>query len=127
MTSIRPYLLRAANEWISDNGLTPHILVDATIDGVVVPPEYIQEGKIALNICPTAVRDLTIDNDYLFFNARFAGIVTSIEAPLKALLAVYAKENGRGIIFPEEEADIMDAQPEKISADYSRPHLKIVK
>lgn len=124
-TSKRPYLLRAINEWILDNHLTPHILVDAATDNVAVPRQYIEDGRIVLNISPTAVRDLEIGNDQLVCGARFSGNAFTICVPILNILAIFAKENGMGIVFPEETADETAApvtdRLEKV------PHLKLVK
>ena len=125
MTSKRPYLLRAINEWIVDNGMTPHILVDALADGVQVPQQYIEDGKIVLNISPTAVRELEIGNELLFFNARFGGQFFNLHIPINSVLAVYAKENGMGVIFPDEEQEGAEtAGKEPLE---KAPHLKLVK
>ncbi len=130
MTSTRPYLLRALYEWIVDNGLTPHVLVDAKVELVEVPQQYIEDDKIVLNITPNAIRDLDIGNETLRFSARFAGKSQHITVPITAVLAIYARENGKGMLFPEEEAkaDISADMPEP---DHSRPlkkpHLKIIK
>ena len=74
MTSSRPYLVRALYEWILDNGCTPHVVVDALIDGVEVPQEHVKDGQIVLNVSPVAVQDLIIDDHYVSFNGRFAGV-----------------------------------------------------
>lgn len=124
MTSKRPYLLRAINEWIVDNGLTPHILVNALADGVQVPQQYVEDGKIVLNVSPNAVRELEISNELLSFNARFGGQFFNLHIPIKSVLAVYAKENGIGVIFPEVEQDPEAAGEEPLE---KVPHLKLVK
>lgn len=124
-TSKRPYLLRAINEWILDNLQTPHILVDAVADKVVVPREYIEDGRIVLNISPNAVRDLEIGNDMLMCSARFSGRSFAIRVPVQHILAIYAKENGMGIVFPEEEADVTaDTERNRLE---KAPHLKLIK
>jgi stringent starvation protein B len=106
MTSMRPYLLRALHEWILDNGLTPYVLVDANHEKVEVPSQYIENGRIILNITPMAVQGLTMDNDWISFSARFSGKAFSVFIPVAAVLAIYAKENGKGMFFqPEEESD----------------------
>ena len=104
MTSPKSYLLRAFYDWIVDNGFTPYVLVDAKRPGVEVPSEYVQDGKIILNIAPGAVHTLCMDPQGLSFSARFRGIAQDIRVPLVAIKAVYAKENGRGMVFPEDEA-----------------------
>jgi len=129
MTSRRPYLLRAMNEWILDNGNTPHILVDALAEGVEVPGQYVKDGKIVLNISPNAVRELELGNEQVLFNARFDGRVFNIRIPVKYVLAVYAKENGMGIVFPEEEMETeveTKVEPKNITLEKA-PHLKLVK
>ncbi|HTT09131.1 MAG TPA: ClpXP protease specificity-enhancing factor [Gammaproteobacteria bacterium] len=103
MTSPKSYLLRAFYDWIVDNGLTPYVLVDARQRGVEVPLQYVQDGKIILNIAPGAVHTLSMDPKGLSFSARFRGIAQDIHVPLPAIKAVYAKENGRGMVFPEDE------------------------
>ncbi len=106
MTPMRPYLLRALHEWIIENGLTPYLLVDATRPQVEVPQQFIEDGKILLNVSPTAVQGLTLDNEWVTFNARFSGKPTSVFVPVYAVIAIYAKENGRGMFFqPEEDTD----------------------
>lgn len=103
MTPSRPYLLRAFYEWIVDNRQTPYIVVSADLPGVDVPKDYVENGRIILNISPSAVRSLSMANDHVAFNARFAGIPYDIYIPIRAVTAVYAKENGRGMVFKEEE------------------------
>lgn len=124
MTSSRPYLLRALHEWILDNSLTPYILVNAEQNGVEVPQQFVDEGKIVLNIAPRAVHGLTIGNDWLSFDARFGGSPMTVQVPVAAVLAVYAKENGQGMVFAEEgdEPPPSDSGPER-----GRPRLKVVK
>ena len=104
MTSYRPYLLRALTEWINDNGMTPHILVDAGVEGVRVPPGVVREGKVVLNIADRAVVGLHMDNEWLGFTARFGGVSQSVNVPMGAVLAVYARETGQGMVLPEEVA-----------------------
>jgi len=126
MNSSRPYLIRAIHEWILDNEMTPHLLVDIEGDGVDVPAQQGQNGKIVLNISPQAVEGLMLGNDAIGFRARFGGIATDVYVPVAAVLAVYAKENGRGMVFSEE-----DNTPEPGDGSSPRqgrkPNLKIVK
>lgn len=106
MTSTRPYLLKAFYQWIVDNSLTPYIVVMADLPGVDVPAQYVeQDGRIVLNISPTAVRDLSVDNNHIGFSARFGGVPYTVYAPMRAVSAIYAKENGRGMVFKEDELD----------------------
>lgn len=104
MTPSRPYLLRAFYEWLLDNELTPHLLVDANVRMVQVPQQYVREGQIVLNIAPNAVVALTMDNDAVSFNARFGGVPHQVYIPMAAVLAVHARENGVGTFFPPEAA-----------------------
>lgn len=126
MTSNRPYLIRALYDWLVDNNLTPHLLVDATRDQVVVPDQFVEEGRIVLNVNPTAVRGLDLGNDYITFNARFGGTPMDVVVPPDAVLGIYARENGRGMLFPEEGPD--DTPPDDDSRPpRDRPTLKVVK
>ena len=102
MTSHRPYLLRALYEWIADNGMTPHLLVDATRPGVRVPPHTVQDGKVVLNIAARAVSHLDMDNDSVAFTARFGGVSQAVIVPVDAVLAIYARETGQGMALPDD-------------------------
>lgn len=104
MTSHRPYLLRALYEWIADNGMTPHVLVDATRDGVRVPPQTVKDGKVVLNIADRAVARLEMDNDSVRFTARFGGVSQQVMVPIAAVLAIYARETGQGMALPDDVA-----------------------
>ncbi|WP_176920408.1 ClpXP protease specificity-enhancing factor [Superficieibacter sp. BNK-5] len=104
LTPRRPYLLRAFYEWLLDNQLTPHLVVDVTLPGVHVPMEYARDGQIVLNIAPRAVGNLELANDEVRFNARFGGVPRQVSVPLAAVLAVYARENGAGTMFEPETA-----------------------
>lgn len=130
MTPSRPYLVRAIYEWINDNHLTPHVLIDAARPGVEVPAAYVKDGRIVLNIAPSAVRDLFIRNEALSFSARFGGVPMQVHAPMAAVLAIYARENGQGMFFdgdedfpPDDGGDDAPPAPEKPS----RPTLRVVK
>lgn len=129
MTSNRPYLLRALYEWIGDNNMTPHILVDAAVPGVAVPEHAIQKGKVILNIDQAAVRELDMGNEWVTFNARFSGRQHQVSVPVEAVLAIYSKENGQGMMFAQED----DSEPpdgsdtDGTGKPDRRPHLKIVK
>lgn len=105
MTSSRPYLLRAFYEWIVDNNATPYVVVNAEFPHVSVPQEYVENGRIVLNISPGAVRSLLLANDHVEFNARFAGVPHDIYVPMRAVTAIYAKENGRGMVFKDDDED----------------------
>ncbi|MGF1700029.1 ClpXP protease specificity-enhancing factor [Photobacterium makurazakiensis] len=104
MTPRRPYLLRAFYDWLVDNDLTPHLVVDATLPGVKVPMEFVSDGQIVLNIAPRAVGNLELGNEAVSFSARFSGRPHTVIVPLYAALAVYARENGAGTMFEPEAA-----------------------
>ncbi|RRQ23137.1 ClpXP protease specificity-enhancing factor [Thiohalobacter thiocyanaticus] len=132
MTPSRPYLIRAINEWIIDNGQTPYLLINADYPGAEVPRQFVDEGKIVLNINPTAVAGLELGNDYIMFSARFQGRAWEIVIPVPAVLAIYAQENGRGMMFNEEEygpepPDGGGPDQDKSDDDKGRPSLKVVK
>ena len=143
MTSSRPYLIRALYEWIVDNDCTPYILVDSHIGGVQVPQEHVNtDGQIVLNINPSAVVDLQMDNDCVSFNARFGGIPTDIYVPSRSILGIYARENGQGMIFePDLETDPEPPKPKMPKPELTpesgsgtdpgaggkRPSLRVVK
>jgi len=98
----RPYLLRALNEWILDSGCTPHVLVDATVAGVVVPEEHVKDGRIVLNLSPSAVRGLDIGPHALTCDSRFSGRSFALYLPMASIVAVYARETGEGMVFEAE-------------------------
>ena len=100
----RPYLLRAMHQWITDSGHTPHVIVDAERAGSDVPHAYVQEGKIVLNLSYSATQRLKIDNDTVEFDARFAGVIHHVRFPVGAVLGVYARETGEGMMFPDQDA-----------------------
>lgn len=99
----RPYLARAIYDWICDNNLTPYILVDATQQNTMVPEQFIKDGQIVLNIVPHAVHSFFMDKDAIAFSARFGGVSRDIYVPFKALIGIYAKENGQGLFFDASE------------------------
>lgn len=111
MTSSRPYLLRALWDWITDNGMTPHLLVDATVDGTVVPDAFVEQGKITLNVGPAAVQGLELGDEYVSFSARFAGSPMDVFVPQTAVMAIYARENGQGMMFGSEPGPDPDPGP----------------
>ncbi|AKH68880.1 stringent starvation protein B [Spongiibacter sp. IMCC21906] len=130
MTSSRPYMVRAIYEWVADNNCTPYILVNAEMEGVQVPQQYIQDGQIILNISSSAVVGLDIGNDELSFNGRFGGVPQSVHVPLAAVLGIYARENGQGMLFDADEPQ-PPMPPSPSSSDSNkndaRPKLKVVK
>ena len=129
MTSNRPYLVRALYAWISDNDMTPHVLVDAAVEGVSVPHQAIQKGKVILNIDHAAVRELEIGNEWLTFSARFSGKHHAVSVPIEAVMAIYSKENGQGMMFAVDDDSALPPDPDggpDLKAT-KRPHLKVVK
>ena len=128
MTSHRPYLLRALYEWIADNGLTPHLLVDATRPGVQVPPHAVQDGRVVLNIADRAVAGLEMDNEQIRFSARFGGVSQAVRVPVGAVLAIYARENGQGMALPDDPVagDGEHDAPAESSPPAARPGLSAV-
>jgi len=128
-------MIRALYEWITDNHMTPHLLVDATHPQAVVPAQFVEDGKIVLNINPTAVRALVLGNGQIEFGARFGGVAMEVRVPVGAVLGIYARENGHGILFPDDGPEIEDTQETEDKSTEStapkpprkRPTLKIVK
>ena len=103
MTSSRPYIVRALYEWILENDCTPYILVNALADSVQVPQQFVKKGQIVLNVSPVAVRELQLEDDAVYFNGRFGGMPMDIYVPMTAVMGIYAKENGQGMIFDMDE------------------------
>jgi stringent starvation protein B len=130
--SRRPYLLRAMHEWISDSGNTPHVIVDALRAGVEVPSAYIKDGKIVLNLSMTATQRLQLKNDGIEFDARFAGVAHHVRVPMVAVLGVYARETGEGMIFSDAEGEPTPPEPSQPvgpqpSGEPRRARLTVVK
>ena len=131
----RPYLLRALHEWITDSGETPHLVVDASAAGVAVPRQYVKDGKIVLNVSFTATQLLKMGNEFVSFEARFGGTSQAVQVPVRAVLGIYARETGQGMIFPEGDADpdptdgppaaASDGKPARALG--KRPKLQVVK
>jgi stringent starvation protein B len=130
----RPYLLRAFYDWIVDSECTPHLIVDATKPGVEVPQQFVEDGKIVLNIAPRSVVQFSMDKEAVAFNARFSGQPMQVYVPLYAIEGIYARENGAGTIFQEELAyqdlDKVSLEPKADSGKektVKRPTLTVVK
>ncbi len=125
----RPYLLRAMHEWISDCGNTPHVIVDAETEGIEVPRAHIKDGKIVLNLSMNATHRLTMGAEEVQFDARFAGVNHHVRFPVSAVLGIYARETGEGMVFSEQ--DLGPEPPSRpTNADEGaprRPQLKVVK
>ena len=120
--------MRALYEWIVDNECTPYVLVDASVDGVMVPEQFVKDNQIVLNISPDAVVDLHITNQAVSFNGRFGGVATDVYVPVSAVVGIYARENGQGMVFdPEEPADPDDTPPDDPPSQSRRPVLTLVK
>lgn len=132
MTPSRPYLIRAMYDWIIDNGMTPHLLVDTKNEQVIVPRQYEEEGKIILNISTTAVQSLDLGQETVSFQARFDGEPMNVVVPIEYVLAIYTRENGQGMMFADDD---QSPPPDDGSKDQSKdndaktkhPHLRVVK
>lgn len=127
MTPSRPYLIRALYEWIVDNEMTPYVLVDAEHSGAQVPSRYVENGKIVLNVAPAAVNDLQMNNSAVAFNARFGGAPHNIVVPVQAVVAIYARENGKGMVFTDEGGDDTSPPSDPGTTKSKRPNLHVVK
>ena len=123
-TEWRPYLLRAMHEWMSDNGYTPHIVVNADVDGLVVPEEHVSDGKIILNVSQSATKDLIITNQLMSFKTRFACIPQTVKIPISAVLGIYARETREGISFESEHQSL--GQDHSGKGMPGRPRLRVV-
>jgi stringent starvation protein B len=131
MSSNRPYLLRALYEWIGDNQMTPHLLVDAGRDGVQVPASAVKDGRVVLNVAARAVSHLDLGNREIRFLARFGGVSQQVIVPVSAVLAIYAQETGQGMMLPDDGAALApeapDDPPEPPAEGRKGGHLRIVK
>jgi stringent starvation protein B len=127
MSSSRPYIMRALYEWILENECTPYVLVNAGAANVDVPRQYVKDGQIVLNISPMSVVDLEINNDAMRFNGRFGGVPTDVYVPTSAVLGIYARENGQGMVFDDEALPDPPTEPSPPPATDKKPSLKVVK
>ncbi len=127
----RPYLLRAMHQWMTDSGHTPHVIVDAERSGVEVPRAYVKDGKIVLNVSFNAAQRLNLGNDWIELEARFAGVAQHVRFPVNAVLGIYARETGEGMVFSEQDAGPEPPNKPTPASDDSggrgRPQLKVVK
>jgi len=124
----RPFLLRAMHQWIAECGHTPHVIVDAGREGAEVPRAYVKDGKIVLNLSEGATQRLRLGNDEVEFDARFAGVIHHVRFPVSAVLGIYARETGEGMVFSEQ--DLGPEPPKRPTAAEEgarRPQLKVVK
>ena len=129
VSSRRPYLLRAMHEWISDNRQTPHLVVDADAEGVEVPRQYVKDGKIILNVSHNATSALKLGNEAIDFTARFGGAARAVHIPIRAVLGIYARESGQGMVFNDSDLspEPPGGKPTPGPEDARRSHLKVVK
>jgi stringent starvation protein B len=128
MTPLKPYLVRAVYDWIVDNRFTPYLLVNAEVPGTVVPMSFVENGQIVLNLRPEAINALDLGEDGVRFNARFAGQPMRVDIPNAAILALYAQENGRGMVFDNEDEGEDKPQPEPPQPEPpKKPVLRVVK
>lgn len=123
-TKQRPYLIRAMHEWMIDNDLTPHIVVDALHEGVDLPTAHVNDGKVVLNISYAATRGLELGNADISFGARFGGVERSLSIPVTAVLGIYSRETGQGMVFSDDEHE---PPPPSGGDDSGKPNLKVVK
>ena len=126
MTPSKPYLVRALYEWLLDNEMTPHVLVDANAESVMIPQGIATDGKVVLNLAPSAIQQLEMTNEYLSFSARFSGVAQNVYCPMTSVLAIYARENGEGTMFAEDVPQEKDGA-DKADKKSKPPGLKIVK
>ncbi|AOU99772.1 ClpXP protease specificity-enhancing factor [Acidihalobacter yilgarnensis] len=133
MTSSRPYLLRAIYQWVVDNNHTPHMLVDASGEDVQVPTQFVQDGRIVLNVAPQAVQALNLGDEYVSFSARFAGRAQEVFVPVQRVMAVYSRENGQGMMFGDDDTSPPSGgpggttEPRPNGPSSGRPGLRVVK
>ena len=124
----RPYMLRAMHQWMTDSGLTPHVIVSVEIPGAEVPRAFVKDGKIVLNVSYSATQRLEIGNEWVEFDARFAGVIHRVRFPIPAVLGIYARETGEGMVFSAEEGGPEPpTKPTPSEEAARRPQLKIVK
>lgn len=117
----RPYMVRAIYQWLEDNMLTPYLMVDATADNVQIPTEHVQDGRLVLNIASRATGNMSMENDFIHFSARFGGVSQQIWVPITAVLGIYAKENSQGMFFDPTEYD--NYEPEEDSKASSKSNI----
>lgn len=130
MTPSKPYLIRALYQWLLDNQMTPYILADTSSDDVLVPRGVANDGKVVLNLAPSAIQNLEMTNDFLSFSARFNGVAQDVYCPMPSILAIYARENGEGMMFSAESEGSQDQGAEADSGKAkksSKPGLKVIK
>jgi stringent starvation protein B len=126
-TSRRPYLVRAMHEWMTENSQTPHLVVDAGVTGTDVPKSFVRDGRITLNVGWQATQGLKLGNEWIEFSARFGGVPQNVRVPVAAVLGIYARETGQGMLFQDEtDATPPPATPSPDDSG-TRPKLRVVK
>ena len=124
--SKKPYFIRAMFEWISDNGYTPHLLIDASFENMSIPRKFVENERITLNISSSATRNLTIDSDMISFDARFEGKTMNVQLPYEAVINIFARETGEGMAFSSESDSANSGLVKKSAKKVKTPHLKLV-
>ena len=126
MTSTKPYIVKAFYDWISDNGLTPYIVVDVNVYGVMVPMSYVNDGQIVLNVSLSAVGSISMGEDTIELSARFGGKLENMSVPYGAIAAIYAKENGAGTSLEIEHPAENDIVKKPIKPEVKISSVKAV-
>eukprot|EP01133_Synstelium_polycarpum_P008587 gene8587-10082_t len=80
------------------------MLVNSEFPAVQVPQGFASDGQIVLNVSPSAVRHLHMDNEAVSFEGRFGGVPHTLFVPIGAILGIYARENGQGMVFDLESS-----------------------
>ena len=115
-SSTRPYLIRALHEWCTENGFTPYIAVFVDTS-VHVPPEYVKNNEIVLNVGFEATSALQLGNEFIEFKARFGGSSRQITVPVSHVIAIYARENGQGMAFPAPTVEATGTPGSELARD----------
>jgi stringent starvation protein B len=116
------------HQWMTDSGHTPHVIVDTARSGVEVPQAYVKDGKIVLNVSFDAAQRLNLGNDWIELDARFGGVAHHVRFPVSAVLGIYARETGEGMVFSEHESGPEPpSPPAPEEGTRGRPQLKVVK
>jgi stringent starvation protein B len=119
MNSSKPYIIRALHEWISENDCTPLVLVSSQHEDVQIPSGIDEDGKVVLNVSYGATKNLELINEGILFDARFSGVSQNIFVPMESILAIYARENGQGMMFGEN--DELPDPPKSIKSTNKKP------
>lgn len=124
--STRPYLIRAIYGWCVDGGLTPYLAVRVNAQ-TVVPPAFVKDGEIVLNLSAGAVRNLEMGNEMITCSGRFGGVPFDLMVPVGAVIGIFAKETGQGLVFQASDPQLPPTPPAGDQETKPKPHLKIVK